>query len=297
MCKLVIVGNGFDRAHNMKTTYWHFRSFIEDKHPEILDVLEHYSLKSKNTLWNDFENNLSKIDIDRLRDYSQIATVRGRNDDDYYSGEDDGVANFLQDELDFIYGWADLVEEWITDYVELPEDMCFKKKLFSDDNFYLSFNYTDTLEYTYGINDTQVIHIHGRAGYPIEIIMGHRDDKHLENVNESQVDYVYDPKESSLIKAVLKYLKASYKDVYSIINEWDVYLEQYKNVKEIHIIGWSLNFIDMPYFDNILRIVPQKSPIYIYYYDEEAKRKFNKILSKYKVNHKIILLDVGVLKK
>jgi len=296
MSKLVIIGNGFDRAHGMDTTYWDFRNFIEEKYPEILDVLEHYSLRDKNSLWNDFENSLSKLDIDRLRDNSLIATMKGRNDDDYYSGEDDGVAYYLNEEIGFIYQWSDLILEWVSDYIVLPDVKVFQRNLINGDNYFFSFNYTDTLEYTYGIEDNRINHIHGRAGYEPDLIMGHRDDVLLEDLTDNQIDYALDQKESSLRKSVLDYLKASYKDVSSIIQEWLVYLEEYNIVDELHIIGWSVNGIDLPYFDAILKIVPKGTPIYLYYYNATAKLNFEISLSEYISKYKIKLLDINTIK-
>lgn len=292
MSKLVIIGNGFDRAHDMKTTYWDFRDFIEMKHPEILEVLEHYSLRSENLLWNDFENSLSKIDIDRLRYNSLLATIRGLNDDDYYSGEDDGVEYYLKDEIGFIYKWSDLILEWVEDHIKLPEKEVFKTDLISDQNFFISFNYTDTLEYTYGISDQRVRHIHGRAGYEMDLIMGHRNDVLLEKVKDSQIDYAHDQKESSLMKAVFDYLKASYKDVNAIIEDWKPYFDDYKSVEEVHIIGWSINIIDIPYFDFVIDLVEKNTPINIYYKDLEAKANFEKTLIDYIENNNILLNDV-----
>jgi hypothetical protein len=297
MSKLIIIGNGFDRAHDMKTTYWDFRDFIEIRYPEILEVLEHYSLRSKETLWNDFENSLSKLDIDRLRDNSLIATIRGRNDDDYYSGEDEGVGYFLNEEIGFIYQWSDLILEWVSDYIVLPEDKVFQKSILNDDNYFFSFNYTDTLEYTYGIDDNRVRHIHGRAGYNEDLVMGHRNDALLKELNNNQVDYALQQKESSLMESVLNYMKASYKDVSSIIKSWKVYLEEYKNVNEIHIIGWSVNKIDLPYLDLIIELVPSNIPMYIYYYNLEAKRVFEVDLSEYIKKYNLILLDIQKIKK
>ena len=32
---LFIIGNGFDSAHKMKTAYWYFIKFLEDKYKDL----------------------------------------------------------------------------------------------------------------------------------------------------------------------------------------------------------------------------------------------------------------------
>ena len=244
MADLVIVGNGFDLAHKMKTSYGDFRNFLIDKHPDIVESLEYYSLLEPQKLWSDFENNLSMLDVDRLSSSTFLATQKGKNDDEYFSGEDDGALYFLSGEIGFIHSWSELVEEWITDHVEIPEDTIFKKQLFNDDNLYLSFNYTETLEYSYGISDNRVFHIHGRCGYTTSLLMGHGDRNQINTVKENIPDYSVEPKRNSIMKSFLDYLKASFKDVKSIIKENEQYIELYSSVENVHIIGFSFNDLD-----------------------------------------------------
>ena len=45
MNRMLIVGNGFDLEHDLKTTYWDFREYLEENH---LDFLIIFSVK-KNT--------------------------------------------------------------------------------------------------------------------------------------------------------------------------------------------------------------------------------------------------------
>lgn len=41
MKSLYIIGNGFDRAHNLDTSYWSFREYLDDKYPDFLVAFEH----------------------------------------------------------------------------------------------------------------------------------------------------------------------------------------------------------------------------------------------------------------
>ena len=43
--KLYIIGNGFDLAHELPTSYWDFRSFLKLAPPAFLEAIEeHYDL-------------------------------------------------------------------------------------------------------------------------------------------------------------------------------------------------------------------------------------------------------------
>lgn len=81
---LYIIGNGFDIAHNLPTSYWHFREYLEDMHQDFLadfeylynigriglsDPRESERTVSKwkkaicDTLWSDFEDKMGRPNI------------------------------------------------------------------------------------------------------------------------------------------------------------------------------------------------------------------------------------------
>jgi len=70
--KLYIIGNGFDLHHGLKTRYCDFVSYLKKKNKELYCHLVHYiNVESENKLWSDFEDNLAKLDAERiLSDYS-----------------------------------------------------------------------------------------------------------------------------------------------------------------------------------------------------------------------------------
>ena len=71
---LFIIGNGFDRAHGLATSYVDFRNYLENEDWEYLIALEapygcvpesNRDLVEKR-LWKEFENNLSSINEDEI---------------------------------------------------------------------------------------------------------------------------------------------------------------------------------------------------------------------------------------
>ena len=61
--QLFIIGNGFDRAHDLPTTYWDFRTYLQQMYPEFLYSFEeeYYIYPSwddeakKTMLWNELD--------------------------------------------------------------------------------------------------------------------------------------------------------------------------------------------------------------------------------------------------
>ena len=63
--RIVLIGNGFDLYHGIKSSYWHYKEWLKKRHPELLQKLERY-IDVRGEWWNDFERNLAKFDIFKL---------------------------------------------------------------------------------------------------------------------------------------------------------------------------------------------------------------------------------------
>lgn len=47
--KVFIIGNGFDKGHDLKTNYWDFRIYLKNMYPEFLNAFEgHYYIYPAN---------------------------------------------------------------------------------------------------------------------------------------------------------------------------------------------------------------------------------------------------------
>ena len=86
MPSLFILGNGFDRAHNLKTSYWHFKEWLMT-HGRLDVIAELQSLfpaqeDGQFLLWSQFEKALSQ--------YDKAAVERWGWDSLYLTIEEDG---------------------------------------------------------------------------------------------------------------------------------------------------------------------------------------------------------------
>src|SRR5574344_2933936 len=60
---LCIIGNGFDLAHGVKSSYYDFRKFL-GKNPDLREIMEEYIRQPD--IWGDFENSLAHLDREML---------------------------------------------------------------------------------------------------------------------------------------------------------------------------------------------------------------------------------------
>lgn len=156
--KLFIIGNGFDLAHNLPTRFDPDFRNIARKHEQgnFWDLYQ----SRKNDIWSDFENLLG------CPDFNTIEEIFYGYDPDYFSDrESDRDSIILQVELngklqDALYEFADKAEDSLCN-IQVND---FIEQILDSDGYYITFNYTHTLEDIYDIPWEQILHIHGEVG-------------------------------------------------------------------------------------------------------------------------------------
>ena len=252
--KLYIIGNGFDLAHELPTSYWDFRSFLKLAHPAFLESFEeHYDLypsmtekEKKDLLWNHFESNLANIDEESIIENGTSIEMGLESGN---IGIEDTLYSYFTNEYQYIQKLATYLKEWVRSIRIrdcLPRVSQINK---SNNDLFLTFNYTATLENVYQIQPDKVIHIHGSLrGYTRDPIIGHGNKARIERINEkiSEAETLFDEKLSSICRVIRDYYKTTLKDT----NKYSICLHQIKNIcpDEIVVAGHSLEGIDMPYF-------------------------------------------------
>jgi Bacteriophage abortive infection AbiH len=143
-----------------------------------------------------------------------------------------------------VEGIQDQFREWVDGI-----DISGAKRRFKFDpsSRFITFNYTSTLQEIYGIEDSKVLHIHGRAR-KTELVFGHgvdiaEEDEFDPETGESNRTMFSDAEGSA------KYpLYAFKKQVEEIIDTNRSHFVTLNDISEIVIIGHSLNDVDLPYF-------------------------------------------------
>lgn len=204
---LYIIGNGFDRYHGAKSSYWDFRGYLLRHNDWVVRFFELFfgprSLANnferpedlecslafgrsvpypKNTwattfLWSDFERYLSELDREKIFDF-----LDSRLPHTDLSDEDFSYADYLAP-IDFINDTVRMCSfemqyhfhRWIN---TLQYRKGFKRDMIRlDPNaLFLNFNYTLFLEEHYLIPRRNICYIHGDRREPFgSLVLGHRE--------------------------------------------------------------------------------------------------------------------------
>lgn len=102
---------------------------------------------SKDGLWSNFEEGLGSFDADKLYSLFYKTYKSDKRNDGFIK---------LHTEL------KDRFRDWIISLKALTEKLQ-RLFVFDDNDCFITFNYTNTLEASYNINDDRILHIHGYA--------------------------------------------------------------------------------------------------------------------------------------
>lgn len=156
--KLFIIGNGFDIAHGLPTKFDPDFKNIALKYEQD-NFWELYQSR-KDDIWSDFENLLG------CPDFNALEEIFDGYAPDYLSDrESDRDSIIVQVDLngklrDALCEFADAADKYLH-YVRTNESIA---QLIEPEGYYITFNYTHTLEKVYGIPNEHILHIHGEAG-------------------------------------------------------------------------------------------------------------------------------------
>lgn len=275
---LIIIGNGFDLAHGLETRWSNFKEYLSLFNEELLYYLEQCA---ENDLWSDFEKGLGKLNhkeiyANELSDFDCI-----KNDDD--DGRNHQMADRIRNVEDLIIddtkrtlnNWILSIDVNVTPFENLKQIL--------NGALVITFNYTQTLEMTYGLNSSNIVYLHGKvesipsrtkddyfAPDPVpDIVIGHGEDVTPVDVglfaNGMSDEIVLDEVETEGHRDILMELK---KDTSRYMHRIDYILNSMNSFDNIYIIGHSLSLIDAPYFNAIASCTNVKTHIYITYCPE-----------------------------
>lgn len=194
MGKLFIIGNGFDLAHDLPTSYEDFHEFLKRTYPgadegreaipgfsignhgdtqfcedEVVGYLMNLLSRSSKENWSDFEDALGHLDFGDV-----FFSLEEERDEDRDSNPWHTVYN-NEDLVSDLAGCVPLLARLFSDWINtislgrtkgIP---LFASLIAPTQDLFLNFNYTRTLETVYGVKN--VCHIHGVQGG--ELLFGH----------------------------------------------------------------------------------------------------------------------------
>lgn len=270
---LFIIGNGFDLAHGLPTRYWDFRVFLKEHYGIFLkDFEEKYYLwgeELKELLWNDIEFNLANLEEDMLFEQMYQSTNLGLESGNI--GIEDTLRYYFRDEFKYIEKLTTYLKYWIEE-VNQELDALNKRTSFiqeSNQDIFINFNYTTTLENVYDIPKKKVLHIHGVVDSETDLVLGHSNSDRITYFSEKYREFQnqFDEQSAPIYSALAEYCSKTYKDVNKYI--YQLFSLNFDSIEKVMIIGHSLSTVDLPYFKEIKERIGEEVEWNIYYYSEK----------------------------
>lgn len=268
---LYVIGNGFDVAHGIKSRYNDFRNFEKKKNNGRFVNLMDIFFSNQTDFWCDIETALGQYDENSIIDFcnpeEEFDLDHPTRSEAAYADSPDSIFYPLLDEL------KNEFSNWV-DNININGIKKIKK--LQDYAKYLTFNYTDTLETIYGIPLQQVCHIHGLRKRDHEYIIGHSN---LRNPDEPfDNDDIYFKQETRA--KVIGWMNHMYKNTSIIISQNNVFFNSLANIRQIIVLGHSLNDVDLPYFDKIIQATGKNTLWKFSFYNTKDIERINKFIDK-----------------
>ena len=208
--------------------------------------------------WNNFETSLANFCPDVI---TQIAERVNTSDILY-----DKIEKVLDELFQCV---QEAFESWINQVKLSYSQVPFK---LDKNAYYLTFNYTKTLEQIYAIPDNQIYHIHSCVSDPSQVhhkyVIGHDCDE--KEINAKAINIPIDCR-----YLFVEFLNAWRKDCVQQIQslEFQRLLAIMKKVNRVVVIGHSLSHVDHPYFIELLNANKTAEWIRCIHEDSDTMRK------------------------
>ncbi len=292
---LFILGNGFDLGHDIPTRYGDFRNYLRIEKSWFLDNFERAYYIGIPELWANLEGELANIQDDVLFESMFQETDLGLESGN--TGIVDTLTYHFRSQFNYIEDLTEHLKSWIEGINSNIEDYSVKTSSISPSNndLFINFNYTTTLEDLYGIAEEQIIHIHGCANSYEDLVLGHSNvDKVNHFINlRNEMENKFDEQSSPIYDALANYCDKTFKDVSLYID--DLYKFDYSSVNRINVIGHSLGDVDMPYFNRVNELTIADTEWYIYYFNPDEIPAMTSQLNIIGVNNaRINFVDVNI---
>ncbi|MGG3159776.1 bacteriophage abortive infection AbiH family protein [Priestia megaterium] len=309
MSNLFIIGNGFDLAHGLPTSYKDFHKYLIRTYPNSQNI--NLSFNFKKTENDGYDKDevvaflidvISAVEKDR-ENWCDIENSLGHlNFDTYFRDAHNSIVNEIGGEPAFIDS------SFLSQYSDRSEDICWDfysvteriKALFSEwintvdisdasplnsfanlldpyEDIFLTFNYTTVLEDIYGAIDVQ--HIHGVQNE--EIVIGH-------GVEKEEFRSSYFPSDTLLM--MHQSLQKETEEIvmnhlYPFLDNLVGHFEEnsFENnvfIERIYTYGFSFAEVDLPYIKGIcLSINTSNITWYLHtYHSNKERKKFEGII-------------------
>lgn len=322
---LFIIGNGFDRAHNLPTDYKNdFVRILKKINEDQFQFINKLYFNGDEDLWKDFEENIGNVkSVEHLEEeYSEkLERYFSENSDpnqysypidsENYGNEDMEVENARYEaevnrpkfELDYT-NFGDFLNERLKVMLNMANQKLEDKNIIRNNDltitstdYFVNFNYTNTLEKIYNIPINHILYIHGTVK---NMIYGNQEfnlsdiaseDFNIDHENPYISEIPIEAYHTSLMSDYLDIIKYSKDDIDENLGEiveqlndenssfekelqikkLEKFLANLPNdISKICVLGHSIGKVDIPYFEFMRKKIPVVPWNISYYKDPKS---------------------------
>lgn len=286
---LYMIGNGFDRHHDVRSSYQDFANWLKRNNLVLYEKLS--EVCKVDFLWKEFERALPYVNRDYFINMGDAILPDNWTEDDNYA-ELFYAQDYVREEAENL--WRN-IEKWFRKWVRSVRwDRCSdKKKVRIDyDARFITFNYTPFLETQYGIPTENILYIHGKASDQRRApVIGHDGtdtfDSWYKTTEKAQKRHYKGlharlPEVEMMTESVEEFYSLSEKPVKEILNQNKSFIDDLFDVKYIYVLGHSLGDVDIPYFKAVNKAndCPEQIYWHVSYYSDKEKQNLEDIMRK-----------------
>lgn len=269
---LVVIGNGFDLASGIESSYSDFKKWLQnnDKH-RLIDLMDTF-FSNQRDVWGDIEKALGEYDEDSILDY-----CKPDEEIDYDHAMRSMAA--VEDAPDWIF--KPVLDEFIKEFKNWVDSINIanaeKIRDLPAECKYLTFNYTETLEKVYAIPESNILHIHGSRLSDKEYIIGHDNYRNPDDAynDESQMLYL-----QQTWSKIIEWMNGLIKDSASIIRQKQDFFYSLFDIEQVVVYGHSFYEVDWPYMEEIVKYIGIDKPWAISYYSPKDLEQIESFIKK-----------------
>ncbi len=258
---LVVIGNGFDLASGIESSYSNFKEWLQKNgNHRLIDLMDTF-FSNQRDVWGNIEKALGEYNENNILEYC-------KPDDDFDCDHPTRSMAAVEDSPDWIF--RPILDEFLVEFKNWVDSININntEKILDlpIECKYFTFNYTETLESVYAIPESNVLHIHGsRLSYK-EYIIGHnhyRDPKGLYN-DECQMLYMQEAKSK-----IIEGMNGLIKNTTAIIHQNQNFFNRLSDIEQVVVYGYSFSEVDLPYMEEIVKNIGISKPWAIFYHAPE----------------------------
>ena len=260
--RLYIIGNGFDLHHDIRSSYYAFHDWLNRNGYSDEYEVESFFVNEQGLpidLWSSFEANLACFNYNAFARH-----VTSENPPDVTSEHFERTLSDAKCEVENqLTDWGRNIRHGLIRWASQLNSPNPKKKIKMDETnaYFITFNYTKTLEELYNVPAESILHIHGEIGREdSELLLGHGGmPQQIQFAKDLTEDDYADANEvmageDAANSAFMEFIKWQ-KPVDRLLNQYNSYFMALSNVEEVFVFGYSFSYIDQPYIDRVASII------------------------------------------